>query len=148
MLLNSALSVRIGEAGSHMIFQEYTDDLGLTYPSNGDLTPWVENGVILLMSGKRSALVGEVGSHMKEWEPFSKHLLQQIAERKEGLVWILLGANAQKRVKDIDLSKHHTIKAPHPSPLSAYRGFFGSKVFSRTNKLLRESHKRAINWEL
>lgn len=98
----------------------------------------------MLLNSALTVRVGEAGSHMKEWEPFSKHLLQQIAKRREGLVWILLGANAQKRVEDIDLGNHHIIKAPHPSPLSAYRGFFGSKIFSEANKRL----DHPIDWKL
>jgi uracil-DNA glycosylase len=101
----------------------------------------------MLLNSAFTCRIGEAGSHMKVWEPFSKHLLKEIALSHEGLVWILLGANAQKRVKGIDLSQHHVIKAPHPSPLSAYRGFFGSKIFSRTNQKLSVNRQK-MNWKI
>lgn len=85
---------------------------------------------------------------MKAWEPFSKHLLEQIVSRHQKIVFILLGANAQKRMEGLDLSNHRVLKFPHPSPLSAYRGFFGSKVFSKTNQALDEMGRDTINWQL
>lgn len=129
------------------IFKEYHDDLGYPIPESGDLTTWAENGCLLLNSAL-TCRIGEPGSHMKTWEPFSKHLLKQISERHKGLVFILLGANAQSRVKDLDLGNHYIIEAPHPSPLSAYRGFFGSKIFSRSNQYLAQEDKKPIKWKL
>lgn len=129
------------------IFKEYESDLGLKAPLIGDLTPWARSGVLLINSAL-TCRVGQSGSHMRQWEPFSKTLLQRVAQNNKDLVFILLGANAKQRVKDLDLSDHHIVESVHPSPLSAYRGFFGSKIFSRTNQILEENGKAPIDWTL
>jgi uracil-DNA glycosylase len=128
------------------IFKEYVDDLGYPEPSTGDLTPWAKQ--VLLINTALTCNIGETASHDKLWKGFTRHLLEEIAQRHNSLVFILLGNNAKERIKGIDLSEHHVITSPHPSPLSAYRGFFGSKIFSKTNQALEEDNSSAINWRL
>ena len=129
------------------IFKEYQDDLGYPPPGNGDLTQWAENGCLLLNSAL-TCRVGEPGSHMKLWEPFSAHLLSEINRRHPKLIFILLGANARERMSEVKLLDQQVISAPHPSPLSAYRGFFGSRIFSKTNKALENMGQDPIDWRL
>jgi uracil-DNA glycosylase len=126
------------------IFKEYVDDLDYPEPSTGDLTPWSKE--VLLINAALTCNITEPGSHSSLWKEFTKHLLTRISQQHDNLVFILLGNHAKERVQDIDLSKHHVITAPHPSPLSAYRGFFGSKIFSKTNQALEKAEKPAVNW--
>lgn len=128
------------------IFKEYVDDLGYSEPSTGDLTPWSKE--VLLINTALTCNIGEAGSHTGLWKDFTKHLLEEISGKHTNLVFILLGNHAKKQIKDIDLSEHHIIVAPHPSPLSAYRGFFGSKIFSKTNKILKDTGQKEIDWRL
>ena len=129
------------------IYKELADDLDWkTTPDNGDLTHWAKQGVLLLntvLTVEKSA----AGSHAKKgWEQFTDNVIEHINQETDGVVFLLWGSYAIKKSKMIDPSKHHILTAVHPSPLSAYRGFFGCKHFSKTNKLLIEQGNKAINW--
>lgn len=128
------------------IFREYSDDLGYSAPSNGDLTPWAEQGVLLL---NRALTVqpGKPNSHQgKGWEEVTECAITALAGRSEPLVAILWGNNA-KKLKPL-LGSVPCIESTHPSPFSAHKGFFGSRPFSRTNTKLEEQGADPIDWEL
>ena len=128
------------------IYKELVDDMGCEYPQNGDLTAWASQGVFLLNT-VLSVAKGKAGSHQKQgWETFTDATISLLSEQREGLVFILWGKPAQTKVKLIDSSKHLVLTAPHPSPLSSYRGFFGSKPFSKANRYLVAHKKSPINW--
>ena len=130
------------------IFNEYHCDLGFSVPSSGDLTSWVEQGVFLLNT-VLTVRSGEAHSHKGQgWEEFTDAVIKKISDNKENIVFILWGKPAQLKTKLIDESKHLVLKAPHPSPLSSYRGFFGSKPFSKVNTYLEEHGITKINWKL
>ncbi|NPA66585.1 MAG: uracil-DNA glycosylase [Epsilonproteobacteria bacterium] len=128
------------------IYKELVDDMGCSYPTTSELTPWAEQGVFLI-NAVLTVRAGEANSHRdKGWERFTDATIQKISQLKEHVVFILWGRPAQQKEKLIDSSKHHIIKAPHPSPLSAYRGFFGSKPFSKTNAYLQSTGQTPIEW--
>ena len=128
------------------IFKEYSSDLGLPMPEDGDLTPWSEQGVALL-NRVLSVQPGKAGSHRgKGWEEVTEHALRALAERGKPLVAILWGRDAQNTQKF--LGDTACICSPHPSPLSAARGFFGSKPFSHANELLVQQGAEPVNWQL
>ncbi len=128
------------------IFNEYRDDLGFPLPANGDLTPWAEQGVLLL-NRSLSVAPGTPASHRgKGWEAVTEQAIRALAERGGAAVAILWGADARK-LKDL-LGAIPAIESPHPSPLSARRGFFGSKPFSRANQLLTEQGGEPVDWRL
>ena len=128
------------------IFNEYRDDLGFPLPANGDLTPWAEQGVLLL-NRSLSVAPGAPASHRgKGWEAVTEQAIRALAERGGAAVAILWGADARK-LKDL-LGAIPAIESPHPSPLSARRGFFGSKPFSRANQLLAEQGGEPVDWRL
>jgi uracil-DNA glycosylase len=130
------------------INKELFDDLGIDNSHTGYLQPWAEQGVLLLNT-VLTVEQGNANSHQgKGWETFTDSIIQTINEKKEHIVFILWGANAHKKIPMIDDTKHLIIKSVHPSPLSAYRGFFGSKPFSKTNTYLENKGKPAINWQL
>jgi uracil-DNA glycosylase len=130
------------------IFKELHSDLGIEIPISGNLEGWAEQGVLLL-NATLTVRASQAGSHQnKGWETFTDSVIHLLSEKKEGLVFILWGAFAQAKEKLIDLSRHHVLKAAHPSPFSAYNGFFGCRHFSRTNELLRQMGKEEINWDL
>jgi len=130
------------------IFKELVDDIGCPYPKSGDLSHWAEEGVLLLNT-LLTVRSGEPFSHKERgWERFTDQVIRTLSERREHLVFILWGAPAGKKSALIDESKHLILKAPHPSPLSSYRGFFGSKPFSQTNRYLRENGIAPIDWKL
>jgi uracil-DNA glycosylase len=130
----------------HNIFKELEDDLGVKAPSNGDLNFWAEQGVLLLNS-ILTVREGQPLSHANRgWEQFTDAVIKAINEHKSGVIFILWGAPAQQKGKIIDESKHIVLRAPHPSPLSAYRGFFGSKPFSKVNEELKKMGKEEIAW--
>jgi uracil-DNA glycosylase len=128
------------------IYQELKEDLGIDNFHCGNLQHWAEQGVLLL----NPILTVEAGkslSHQnKGWEPFTDAVLKAVSDHKEHVVFILWGAKAQKKAALIDPNKHLIIKSPHPSPLSAYRGFFGSKPFSKTNAYLQAHGLEPIDW--
>lgn len=128
------------------IFKELTDDIGCDDPIHGDLSGWAKQGVLLLNT-LLSVREGEPFSHKnKGWEQFTDEVIRAISTQKEHVVFILWGAPAQKKALLIDERKHLVLRAPHPSPLSSYRGFFGSKPFSQTNTYLLEHKIAPIQW--
>lgn len=130
------------------INQELWDDLGIDNRHSGYLQPWAEQGVLLL-NAVLTVQAGNSNSHQgKGWETFTDKVIELVNQYCEHCVFILWGGYAQKKGAKIDTQRHLVIKSPHPSPLSAYRGFFGSKPFSRTNQYLQAHGKTPINWQL
>lgn len=128
------------------IYKELADDVGCEIPRSGDLSAWAEQGVFLLNT-VLSVRASEAGSHQqKGWEQFTDATIRLLSEEKEHLVFILWGRPAQSKEKLIDSSRHLVLKAPHPSPLSSYRGFFGSKPFSKSNDYLKAHGITPIEW--
>ena len=128
------------------IFKELVEDTKVSEPSHGCLTSWSEQGILLLntiFTVEKSL----PGSHKnKGWEIFTNKIIEELSSRKKNLVFILWGKDAQKKITFIDSSKHLILSAPHPSPLSSYRGFFGCKHFSLTEKYIYNNCKKKINW--
>lgn len=130
------------------IFKELVDDIGCPFPKSGDLTPWAKEGVLLLNT-LLTVRSGEPFSHKdRGWERFTDQVIRTLSDQREHLVFILWGAPAGKKSALIDENKHLILKAPHPSPLSSYRGFFGSKPFSQTNEYLSRWGITPIDWRL
>lgn len=130
------------------INQELLEDLGVDNRHSGYLQPWAEQGVLLL-NAVLTVQAGNANSHQgKGWEIFTDKIIELVNQYCEHCVFILWGGYAQKKGAKIDNNRHLVIKSPHPSPLSAYRGFFGSKPFSQTNHYLQAHGKTAINWQL
>ncbi|WP_339759266.1 uracil-DNA glycosylase [Algoriphagus aquimarinus] len=128
------------------IFKEIESDLGKPIPANGDLTRWADQGVFLL-NATLTVRAHEAGSHQKKgWEEFTDEVIRTISEQREHVVFLLWGAYAQKKSALIDGSRHLVLKAPHPSPLSSYRGFFGCKHFSKANDYLAVNGITPIEW--
>jgi uracil-DNA glycosylase len=129
------------------ILKEVNDDLGKkSICEDGDLTSWAKQGVMLL----NTILTVEEGKakshHNLGWEIFTDNIIKYISDNKENVIFILWGSPAIAKTKLINKSKHHILTAPHPSPLSSYRGFFGCKHFSKTNEILTNLKKEPINW--
>ncbi|MDX5447480.1 MAG: uracil-DNA glycosylase [Bacteroidota bacterium] len=130
------------------IFKEIKSDLGIPFPEDGNLSPWAEQGVFLL-NAILTVRSGQPASHQnKGWERFTDRIIHELSEKREGLVFLLWGKYAQDKGAMIDRNKHHVLTAPHPSPLSAHRGFFGCRHFSKTNALLESMGKTPIHWDL
>lgn len=130
------------------INKELYDDLKIDNSHTGYLQPWAEQGVLLLNS-VLTVEAGKSDSHKEMgWEIFTGKIIEIVNKECENIVFILWGSYAQKKAKNIDTSRHYILKAPHPSPLSAYRGFFGSRPFSKTNDYLTSKGRGAINWQL
>jgi len=128
------------------IFTELVDDMACKYPSSGNLTQWAEEGVLLINS-VLSVEKAMPNSHKNRgWEKFSDFVIEILSQEYKNIVFVLWGNPSQKKEKLIDASKHLILKAPHPSPLSSYRGFFGSKPFSKSNEYLKSHGKKEINW--
>ena len=129
------------------IYKELSTDIAeFTPPKHGNLTAWAEQGVLLLNT-VLTVQQGKAHSHAKlGWEQFTDVIIEQINQQNEGCVFLLWGAHAHKKGKNIDQSKHLVLAGPHPSPLSAYRGFFGCQHFSQANAWLVKNHKKPINW--
>ena len=128
------------------IFKELEDDLQVPAPKTGDLNHWAEQGVLLL-NAILTVRSGQPLSHAnKGWEQFTDEVIETINREKMGVIFVLWGAPAQQKGRIIDEQKHIVLRAPHPSPLSAYRGFFGSKPFSTINRILIEHGKGPIKW--
>ena len=128
------------------IFKEITSDLGIPAPKTGNLTRWAEQGVLLL-NATLTVRASQAGSHQgKGWEEFTDAVIKTISEKAENVVFILWGSYAIKKKSLINASKHCILTAPHPSPLSSYRGFFGCKHFSKTNEYLQSVGKTPIAW--
>lgn len=131
------------------IYKELATDIpDFSIPQHGFLQSWAEQGVLLL-NAVLTVEQGQAHSHAKiGWEQFTDAVIQQLSDQCSGLVFLLWGSHAQKKGAVIDTQKHHVLTAPHPSPLSAYRGFFGCKHFSKANQLLQHQGKTAINWQV
>ncbi len=128
------------------IYQEIGADLGLSMPARGNLESWAEQGVLLLNS-VLSVERNRAGSHRgRGWEEFTDRAIAVVSEQCQGVAFMLWGAYAQRKGAVIDSRRHLVLEAPHPSPLSASRGFFGCRHFSRANDYLREQGKRPIDW--
>lgn len=128
------------------IFKEIQNDLGKAIPASGDLSRWAKQGVLLLNS-TLTVKAHCAGSHQnKGWEQFTDEVILQLAQQKENLVFILWGAYAIKKGAFINRMKHLVLTSPHPSPLSAYRGFFGNKHFSTANEYLIKHGKTPVEW--
>ena len=131
------------------IYKELASDISdFTVPQHGFLQSWAEQGVLMLNT-VLTVEQAQAHSHAKiGWERFTDAVIQQLSDHCHGVVFILWGSHGQKKGAVIDKQKHYVLSAPHPSPLSAYRGFFGCKHFSQTNDLLRQQNKKTINWQV
>lgn len=128
------------------IYKEIEHDLGISAPRSGNLTRWAEQGVLLL-NATLTVQAHRAGSHQgKGWEEFTDAAIKLLAEEREHLVFILWGAYAQRKGARIDANRHLVLKSPHPSPLSAHRGFFENKHFSKANDYLLAHNKEPIRW--
>ena len=128
------------------IFKEINSDLGKPIPQSGNLTRWAEQGVLLL-NATLTVRAHQAGSHQRRgWEEFTDAVIRKLAEEKSNLVFILWGSYAQKKGAFIDRNKHLVLTSVHPSPLSAYNGFFGNHHFSLANDYLVKNGKTAIDW--
>lgn len=130
------------------IFKEIKNDLQLPVPDHGNLELWAENGV-LLINATLSVRASQAGSHQKQgWETFTDKVIQTVSEKKENVVFLLWGRFAQAKKVLIDTTKHLVLEAAHPSPFSAYNGFFDCKHFSKTNEYLRSKGIGEVDWQL
>ena len=130
------------------IYKEINTDLGIPPPDHGCLLPWARQGVLLL-NAVLTVEEGRAGAHQgKGWEGFTDHAIETLAREREGLVFLLWGSYAQAKGKVIDTRRHRVLRAPHPSPLSAHRGFLGCGHFSATNQYLAQRGQAPIDWRL
>lgn len=130
------------------IYKEIKDDLGITEPNSGDLTKWAKDGVLLLNT-TLTVREHNANSHSKcGWAWFTDSVIKLISDNTENTVFILWGGNARSKVPLIDGKKHLILQCAHPSPLSAFNGFFGCKHFSKTNEYLVSKGKKPVNWDL
>lgn len=130
------------------IVKELESDLDQTFKNVGNLQKWAEQGVLLLNSSL-TVRAHNAGSHFGQgWETFTDAVVKKISDRKESVVFLLWGSPAQKKGRVVDSSKHCILKSPHPSPLSAYRGFVGCKHFSKANEYLIKTGQKPIDWSL
>lgn len=130
------------------IFKEIKNDLGIEPPSSGNLSAWAAQGVLLL-NAVLTVRANDAASHAKTgWMDFTDAVIKKISSEKEGILFLLWGKFAQSKEILIDTNKHFILKAAHPSPLSAFNGFFGCKHFSETNRILKSLHKTTIDWNL
>ncbi len=130
------------------ILRELQTDLGFPYPSNGDLSKWADQGVFLL-NATLTVRANQAGSHQgRGWETFTDSVISALSSGRDKLVFLLWGKYAQNKRSLIDTSKHFILEAPHPSPLSVYRGFFGCRHFSQTNQLLVDAGLSPVDWKL
>lgn len=130
------------------IFKELHDDVGVPIATTGDLTPWAEQG-LLLLNAALTVRAGEPNSHSKiGWHQFTDAVIKKISDEKNGIVFLLWGSFAHQKQELIDQTKHHVLKAAHPSPYSADKGFFGCRHFSKTNEFIMQQKQQPINWKL
>ncbi len=130
------------------IFKELSSDLHTPVPEHGNLENWADQGV-LLINATLTVRDSQAGSHQKHgWETFTNRVIEVISQEKDGVVFLLWGRFAQAKESLIDGNKHHVLKSAHPSPLSAYNGFFGCRHFSLTNEYLEKHGKTGIDWTL
>ena len=130
------------------IFKEIQDDLGIPIPKNGNLEFLAKQGVMLL-NATLTVRANQAGAHQKQgWENFTDAVIRNLSEKRKGLIFLLWGKFAQAKDLLIDKSRHHILKAPHPSPFSVHSGFFGCKHFSKTNELLKKEGLKEIDWQI
>lgn len=130
------------------IFKELNSDVGIKIPDHGNLLKWAEQGVLLL-NATLTVRANQAGSHQgRGWENFTDAVIKQISKNKSGVVFLLWGRYAQAKESLIDLDKHFVLKAAHPSPFSAFNGFFGCKHFSKTNNILMNQNLTPIDWQI
>lgn len=128
------------------IYKEIENETGKKMPASGNLTRWADQGVLLL-NATLTVEAGKAASHQGHgWEEFTDAVIRELNEKGEHLVFILWGAPAQRKGRFIDRNKHLVLESPHPSPLSAYRGFFGNNHFSKANDYLTAHHQKPIEW--
>ncbi len=130
------------------MYKELKDDLGIDAPAHGCLEHWARQGLLMLNASLTVAAATPMSHSKIGWEQFTDAVIRTVSDQKEGVVFILWGRFAQQKEILIDKNKHFVLKAAHPSPFSAYNGFFGSKPYSRTNELLTQQGKEPINWTL
>lgn len=130
------------------VYKELATDVGFVAPGHGNLDAWARQGVLLLNT-TLTVRSGEAGSHQGHgWETFTDEVIKAVNDKAETVVFILWGAHARKKKSFIDAERHVLLEAPHPSPLSAHRGFFGSTPFSKANAALAEAGRALIDWQL
>jgi uracil-DNA glycosylase len=130
------------------IFKEIERDLGIPVPRHGNLEKWARQGVLLL-NATLTVRANQPGSHQRKgWETFTNTVIQKLSENRVGLVFLLWGKFAQEKEALIDTNRHYILKAAHPSPYSAYNGFFGCRHFSKANELLAKHGLEEINWKV
>lgn len=130
------------------IFKEINSDLGFPIPKSGNLEPWAKQGVLLL-NATLTVRANQAGSHQKKgWEYFTDAVIKYLSDKKKGLVFLLWGKFAQAKEILIDKTKHHILKAAHPSPFSVHSGFFGCKHFSKTNEFLIQQGLEEVDWRI
>ena len=128
------------------IFKEIKNDIGIDFPISGNLDRWATQGVLLL-NATLTVRANEAGSHQKKgWETFTDEVIKQVSDKKENIIFLLWGKFAESKTNLIDIAKHKIFIAPHPSPLGAWRGWFGSKHFTKTNEYLKLIGKNEIEW--
>lgn len=130
------------------LFKELHADTGAPVPDHGHLAGWARQGVLLL-NAVLTVRAGEPGSHAgRGWERFTDAVIDRVNAKRSRVVFLLLGSHARRKGERVDRARHAVIEAPHPSPLSAKRGFFGSRIFSRSGELLEEAGRGRIDWSL
>ena len=130
------------------IFQEIHNDVGSPIPQSGDLTRWAKQGVLLL-NATLTVEAHKAASHQRQgWERFTDEVISHLSQHRQNVVFILWGRPAQMKKSMLNPEKHLILEAPHPSPLSAYRGFFGSRPFSKTNEYLVSHGMEPIDWQI
>ena len=130
------------------IFKELNSDLGIPIPKHGNIEKWAKQGVLLL-NATLTVRAHQAGSHQnKGWETFTDAAIKALSKHRSNIVFLLWGSYAQAKTKIIETGKHLILKAPHPSPLSVYRGFFGCKHFSKTNVYLKQHSLQEIDWQI
>ena len=130
------------------IFKEINVDLGIPLPKHGNLEKWARQGVLLL-NATLTVRANQAGSHQRKgWESFTDAVISQLSKQRVGLIFLLWGKFAQDKESLIDTQKHYILKAAHPSPYSAYNGFFGCRHFSKTNEILRRHGLPEIDWQV
>ena len=130
------------------IYKELNQDLGCYIPNNGYLIPWADQGVLLLNTAL-TVRAHEANSHQNiGWEIFTDNIIKLLNTREDPVIFVLWGGNARRKKSLIDTSRHYVLESAHPSPLSAYRGFFGCKHFSKINEILESLGKEPIDWQI
>jgi uracil-DNA glycosylase len=130
------------------IFKEVERDLGIPVPSHGNLEGWARQGVLLL-NATLTVRANQPGSHQRKgWETFTNAVIGKLSEKRVGLIFLLWGKFAQEKEALIDTNRHYILKAAHPSPYSAYNGFFGCRHFSKTNEILKKHGLEEIDWRV